>query len=112
MGEPKTKVTEASVEVFLNKVEPEQKKSDGFKLLKIFEEVTREKPRMWGTSMVGFGKYHYKSVSQEGDWFLVGFSPRKAALTIYLMMGMIDTPEPLLSKLGKHKKSAGWYLYK
>ncbi len=109
MAEPKTKVSDASVEDFLNLIEPESKKADGFKLLKIFEEVTGEKAKIWGTSMVGFGSYHYKSErsSQEGDWFVVGFSPRKAALAIYLMMGMIDRPTDLFAKLGKYKASAG-----
>jgi hypothetical protein len=64
-------------------------------------------PKYVGTSLFGFGKFRYKSVSQEGDWFIVGFSTRKAALTIYLMMGMIDKPTTLLSQLGKYKISPG-----
>ena len=107
MGEPKTKVNDASVEDFLNSVTDEAKRADSFKLLEIFEEVTREKPKMWGSSIIGFGKYHYKSVSQEGDWLRVGFSPRKASLTLYLMLGLIEKNSELLSKLGKHKTSSG-----
>jgi hypothetical protein len=108
MAELKTKVTEASVKDFLNKVEPETKKTDSFALLRIFEEVTGEKAKMWGTAIVGFGQYHYKSErsSQEGDWPRTGFSPRKASLTLYLMLGLTGT-EDLLAKLGKHKTSKG-----
>jgi Domain of unknown function (DU1801) len=108
MSEPKTKPTSQSVKDFLNKVEPEQKRLDSFALLKMFEKVTREKAVMWGTSIVGFGKYHYKSErsTQEGDWMLVGFSPRKQNLTLYIMHGN-DKNQELLAKLGKHKTSGG-----
>ncbi len=108
MAELKTKVTDASVEDFLNAISDETKRVDSFKLLKIFEEVTGEKAKLWGTSIVGFGQYHYKSErsSQEGDWLMVGFSPRKAALTLYLMLGLI-THSDLMKNLGKHKESAG-----
>ena len=79
MAEPKTKATKASVQEFLNKVEPEEKRQDSFALLEMFEQITGEKAVMWGDSIVGFGQYHYKSERsrQEGDWMLVGFSPRK-----------------------------------
>ncbi len=75
MAEPKTKVTNQNPKDFLDTIEPEEKRTDSFSLLKIFEKVTGEKAVMWGTSIVGFGKYHYKSEksSQEGDWMLVGF---------------------------------------
>jgi hypothetical protein len=108
MGEFKTKVTSQSVEEFLNKVEPEEKRKDGFALLKLFQKVTREKPVMWGASIIGFGKYHYKSErsTQEGDWFLVGYSPRKQNLSLYIMHGNNDSTA-LLKKLGKHKTSGG-----
>lgn len=107
MAELKTKVTEESVKAFLDKVEPETKKADSFALLKIFEEVTGEKAKMWGSAIVGFGLYHYKSErsSQEGDWPRTGFSPRKAALTLYVMLGLGN--KKLLDKLGKHKTSKG-----
>ncbi len=109
MAELKTKVNDASVTDFLNAVPEETKRADSFTLLKIFEEITGEKAKMWGSSIVGFGQYHYKSEhsSQEGDWPLVGFSPRKAALTLYLMLGLIDKGDDLFEKLGKHKTSAG-----
>jgi hypothetical protein len=107
MAEPKTKATKESVQEFLNKVEPAEKRQDSFALLEMFEEVTGEKAVMWGTSIVGFGKYHYKSERsrQEGDWMLVGFSPRKQNLTLYILHGNQDNPE--LEKLGKHKTSSG-----
>ena len=73
----------------------------------MFKKITGEKPVMWGSSIVGFGMYHYKSErsAQEGDWLLTGFSPRKQNLTIYVMAGNKDNPE--LKKLGKHKTSVG-----
>lgn len=108
MAELKTKATKESVSKFLNTVEPEEKRKDGFILLKIFEKVTGQKAVMWGSSIVGFGKYHYKSErsSQEGDWPLVGFSPRKQNLTLYVITGDKESRE-LLGKLGKHKTSVG-----
>lgn len=108
MAEPKTKVTNQNPKDFLNTIESEQKRLDSLALLKMFEKVTGEKAVMWGTSIVGFGKYHYKSErsAQEGDWFLVGFSPRKQNLTLYIMHGN-DKNQELLAKLGKHKSSGG-----
>jgi hypothetical protein len=108
MAELKTKVNNASVKDFLNAVPDEQKRKDSFKLLAWYEAITGEKAKMWGTSIVGFGLYHYKSErsSQEGDWPLGGFSPRKQALTLYIMSGT-EVQEPMLKKLGKHSKSKG-----
>lgn len=108
MAELKTKVTTASVTGFINSVPDEKKRADGFTLLKMFEEITGEKAKMWGPSIVGFGQYHYKSErsAQEGDWPLVGFSPRKANLTLYVLSGF-DGTDALLAKLGKHKRSVG-----
>jgi hypothetical protein len=108
MAELKTKVTTASVTDFINNVPDERKRKDAKELLSIFKQVTGEKPRMWGPSIIGFGTYHYKSErsSQEGDWPLTGFSPRKQNLTLYVMSGFEKYPE-LLKKLGKHKKSVG-----
>jgi hypothetical protein len=93
---------------FLNTIEPEQKRQDSLVLLKMFEKATGEKAVMWGPSIVGFGKYHYKSQksSQEGDWMLVGFSPRKQNLTLYILHGNTEN-KALLDKLGKYKTSAG-----
>ena len=107
MAELKTKLTDASVEDFLNTVENEQKRKDCFEILKIMKQVTKEMPKMWGTSIVGFGSYHYKGASgREGDWMLTGFSPRKQNLTLYLMGGF-DSHKDLLKKLGKYKTSVG-----
>jgi hypothetical protein len=108
MAEQKTKATNQNPKDFLDKVEPEQKRLDSFTLLELFQKITGEKAVMWGDSIVGFGTYHYKSErsAQEGDWFLVGFSPRKQNLTLYIMHGN-DKNQELLAKLGKHKTSGG-----
>jgi len=108
MAEPKTKVTNQNPTEFLTNVDPEQKRLDSLALLEMFKKITGEKAVMWGSSIVGFGKYHYKSErsAQEGDWMLVGFSPRKQNLTLYVMHGN-DNSQELLSKLGKHKTSGG-----
>lgn len=84
----------------------------GLALLEIFQRVIEEKAVMWGASIVGFGSYHYKSErsTQEGDWPLIGFSPRKQNLTLYIMTGFKDHQE-LLKKLGKHKTGGGGCLY-
>ncbi|MEK9201254.1 MAG: DUF1801 domain-containing protein [Patescibacteria group bacterium] len=112
MAELKTKLTDQDPKEFLETIEPESKKKDGFELLKLFEKITGEKGKMWGTSIVGYGMYHYKSErsTQEGDWPLVGFSPRKQNLTLYLMSGF-EGHKDVLSKLGKHKTSSGSCLY-
>ena len=109
MSEIKTKVNDASVEDFINSVEDQKKRDDSFKLLEMFKKLTGEPPKMWGTSIIGFGQYHYKSerTSQEGDWMLTGFSPRKQALTLYIMSGFTEHPD-LLKNLGKHKTGKGW----
>ena len=109
--ELKTKVNAASVEGFLNSVADEQKREDCFEILRLMKEVTKEDPKMWGSSIVGFGSYHYKGASgREGDWMLTGFSPRKDNLTLYIMGGF-DVHQDLLKKLGKHKTSHGGCLY-
>ena len=106
-AEVKTKVNEASVEGFLNSVADEQARKDCFEILKMMKQVTKEEPKMWGASIVGFGSYHYKGASgREGDWMLIGFSPRKQNLTLYLMHGF-DVHKDLLKKLGKYKTSMG-----
>jgi hypothetical protein len=112
MAEPKTKATKESVTKFLNSIEPIEKRKDGFILLKIFEKITGEKAVVWGTSIVGFGMYHYKSErsAQEGNWMLTGFSPRKQNLTLYVITDSEEEGE-LLAKLGKHKTSGGGCLY-
>jgi hypothetical protein len=108
MAEIKTKVNDGDVSAFINSVANEQRRKDGLTLLELFTKLTGEKPKMWGTSIIGFGQYHYKSEKsrQEGDWMLTGFSPRKQALTLYLMLGHADYSD-LLSRLGKHKTGMG-----
>lgn len=107
MAELKTKPTKESAVKFLKTIQPKEKQIDALKLLKIFKDTTGEKPIMWGSSIIGFGKYHYKSEKskQEGDWLLIGFSPRKQNLTLYILSGNEDVE--LLKKLGKHKTSGG-----
>jgi hypothetical protein len=106
-AEVKTKVNEASVEGFLSSVADAQTRKDCFEILKMMKQVTKEEPKMWGTSIVGFGSYHYKGASgREGDWFLTGFSPRKQNLTLYLNHGF-DVHKDLLKKLGKYKTGMG-----
>lgn len=103
MAEPKTRPNDKSVEAFLNSVEDEKKREDAFSLLKLMKEVMGEEPVMWGDSIVGFGRYHYRYASgREGDWPLTGFSPRKRDLTLYIMAGF-DQYDDLLQRLGKFK---------
>ena len=111
MAELKTKKNSASVIGFLNKA-PEPQRSDAKKLLTIFRRVTGMRPAMWGTSIIGFGSYHYKSErsNQEGDWPLTGFSARKQNLTVYIMAGA-KKYQILLKKLGKFKVSGGSCIY-
>jgi len=107
MAELKTKQNTGSVENFLDTVEDELKRKDCKVLLDIMKEVTKEEPKMWGDSIIGFGTYHYKSKSgQEGDWFITGFSPRKGNIPVYLMHGH-EGYEELFDKLGKHKMGKG-----
>lgn len=109
MAEIKTKQTNANVEDFINTfANTEQKRKDGFELLKIMQDFTGYEPKMWGPSIIGFGQYHYKSEKsrQEGDWPLVGFSPRKAAISLYVYSGCSGQDE-LLKELGKFKMGKG-----
>lgn len=102
MAELKTKPTDASVEAFLSAVENQQKREDSFALLALLREVTGYEPKLWGTSIIGFGQYHYRYASgREGDSILTGFSPRKQNLTVYITAGFTQY-EALLAKLGKH----------
>lgn len=106
-AELKTKENSGDINKFLNSVDNEQKRNDSFVLLELMKKITKEEPKMWGDSIIGFGNYHYKYESgREGDWFLCGFSPRKQNLSIYLMCNF-DGLEDLLADLGKHKKSVG-----
>lgn len=108
MAENKTKPEKKSVLDFINSVEDETKKKDSLFLFELFKSITKEEVVMWGPSIIGFGEYHYKYASgREGDFLISGFSPRKAALTLYLMGCMENEFAPLMEKLGKYKKSVG-----
>lgn len=102
-AELKTKKNDASVDEFMSSVADEQKRADAIAVCELMSEVTKEKPVMWGSSIVGFGDYTYRSpkTGREGSWFLVGFSPRKANLTLYIMTGFPKF-EGLMKKLGKY----------
>ena len=105
MAELKTKVTKASVDAFLQGIRDEKQREDCYAILKIMKKATKAEPKMWGTSIIGFGHYHYVYESgREGDWFITGFSPRVQNLTLY-MMGGFDAG--LLKKLGKYKTGKG-----
>lgn len=108
MATLKTLPNDASVEDFLNTVTNEVRKRDSFMLLQMYSKITGQQPKMWGSSIIGFGQYHYKSErsTQEGDWPLAGFSPRKQSLTLYFMPGFANYTD-LLKDLGKHKISVG-----
>lgn len=103
MGELKTKENDRSVADFIRSVAPERRKDEAQQLHDMMARITGCEARMWGTSIVGYDRYHYKYASgQEGDWFITGFSPRKAALSIYIMPGFSAYPD-LMARLGKHR---------
>lgn len=103
MAENKTKPTKVSVTGFLNSIEPEQKRKDAKVIAKIMREVTGNRAKMWGPSIVGYGQYHYRYDSgREGDFMRVGFSPRKQNISVYVVPGF-NGFAGLLKKLGKHK---------
>ncbi len=109
MGELKTKKNDASVQDAIDAVENETRREDAKVLLELFTKTTGQPAMMWGTSIIGFGQYHYKSErsSQEGDWPLVAFSPRKQNLTLYVIMPDFPELDTLLGRLGKYKTSKG-----
>jgi hypothetical protein len=105
MAELKTKKNDADVYAFIDSfANTEQKKADSYEIVKLMQEVSGFEPKMWGGSIIGFGQYHYKSKrsSQEGDWLLIGFSPRKTAISFYVYTGCAGQEE-LLKDLGKFK---------
>lgn len=104
----KTKQTELSVEDFIKKLPDEQKQKDSLVLLKMMQTASKEKPKLWGSSMIGFGKKIYKSPAsgREVEWFIIGFSPRKSNFSLHLVMD-IKKQEATLKKLGKHKTGVG-----
>ncbi|MEN3327242.1 MAG: hypothetical protein V7638_2049 [Acidobacteriota bacterium] len=102
MAEQKTKPTNQNVKEFLNEISEPERRADCFAVAQIMEGISGEKPKMWGPSIVGFGSYRYKYASgREGDWPMMGFSPRKKDLTLYIMIGF-EKHADLMEKLGKH----------
>lgn len=108
LAEIKTKQTSASVEDFINSVNDEQKRKDSFVLLEMMKKSSGQEAKIWGSSLIGFGNKRYKSPAsgREVDWFLVGFAPRKANLSLYLMINHSEHAAAI-KKLGKHKTSGG-----
>ena len=107
MAELKTKKTAASVEKFIDAVADPVQRDDSRRVVELMREATGAEPAMWGTSIVGFGAYHYKyDTGREADWFEMGFSPRKGTLTLYIMPG-VERYASHLEKLGKHKTGRG-----
>jgi glutamine phosphoribosylpyrophosphate amidotransferase len=108
LAEIKTQQTAASVEDFISNIKDEQKRKDSSTILQVMEKATNQKPKMWGASIIGFGNVRYKSpaTGREVDWFTIGFSPRKANLTLYLN-GNLQRHADALKKLGKHKTGVG-----
>ena len=106
--EIKTKQTTASVEDFINKVEGEQKRKDSFVIMDMMKKASGEEPKLWGSAIIGFGNMIYKSpnTGREVDWLRMGFSPRKASISLYLFMNIKEEAETL-KKLGKHKTGVG-----
>jgi hypothetical protein len=103
MPELKTKKNDQNVDDFLKKEENPSRRKDCYEILEIMKDITQEEPRMWGDNIIGFGEYKYKQKSgQEGEWMLIGFSPRKQNLTLYIMSGFTRY-DNLMKNLGKYK---------
>ena len=103
MAENKTQRNDGDVTAYLDSVENKRRRDDALVLLELMGEISGEPAQLWGPSIVGFGTYHYKYESgREGDWFLTGFAPRKASMTLYIMPGF-EHYDNLLARLGKHK---------
>jgi len=106
VAELKTKLTNASVDKFLKGVKDQQTRADCYQIIEMMNKATKAEPKMWGTSIIGFGNIHLKYESgRELDWFPIGFSPRKQNITLYLMGGLEQ--KELLDKLGKHSTGKG-----
>jgi hypothetical protein len=112
MSEIKTKPLDSDIDKFLMSIEPEKKRKDSLELKKLFDRVVQEKPSLWNNNMIGYGSFHYKSErsTQQGDWPLTAFSPRKQYMAVYIMSG-VNNYKDLLDKLGKYKISSGSCLY-
>ncbi|MDP3208130.1 MAG: DUF1801 domain-containing protein [Rhodoglobus sp.] len=105
MAEIKTRPTDVDVTAFLDTVEPERRRAEGHAVRELMERITGERATMWGPTMVGFGSEAYTNTLGTNDWFIVGFSPRKAALTLYGLHSSYGPPDPLLDELGPHSAS-------
>jgi hypothetical protein len=104
----KTQKTKQSVEDFINSIDHEGKRKDALEILEMMKQVTGEAPKMWGSSIIGFGDLHYKYASgREGDWFKCGFSPRKAKISMYVGGCDISKQQEMLDRLGKYKTGKG-----
>ena len=108
LAEIKTKQTDSSVETYINSLPDTQKQKDSFAILQMMQKAAKEEPKMWGSSMIGFGLLRYQSpaTGREVDWFKIGFAPRKANLSIHLC-GSLEAHADLLQQLGKHKTGKG-----
>ena len=103
MVELKTKPNRKSVTTYIKSIEDYKKRKDCITLMAMMKEITGKRPKMWGESIVGFGKYHYKYKSgREGDWFVTGFAPRKQNISVYIMPGF-SKYQTIMKKLGKYK---------
>jgi hypothetical protein len=112
MAELKTRPNDNSVKVYLNSIEESKRRQDCQIIMEMMQEITQCQPKMWGSSIVGFGNYHYKYASgREGDWFLTGLSSRKQSLTLYIMCGF-EKDEQLLSQLGQYKMGKSCFYIK
>lgn len=108
MAELKTKVTEQSVQDYLQQIPDVTTRADCLTICNLMEEITHAKAKMWGSAIVGVGHYTYSySTGKTGDWFMMGFSPRKANISLYIMGCSGDQKEEILSRLGKHKRAKG-----
>jgi hypothetical protein len=108
MAEPKTKANELPVADFINAIPEAQIRQDCWSIVEIMQEAAQARARMWGTAIVGFGEYRAVNASGKGNnWMLVGFSPRKQAITLYLMLSGLDRSDELLARLGKYTRGKG-----
>lgn len=108
MAEPKTKLSDIPVSDFINAIPDAQIRQDCWTIVEIMQEATQAPPRMWGKAILGFGQYHAVHASGKGnDWMVIGFSPRKQAITLYLMLAGIEPSEEILARLGKYTRGKG-----
>jgi hypothetical protein len=108
MAEPKTKPNDIPVADFINTIPDVQVRQDCWTIVEIMQEAAQARPRMWGTAIVGFGQYRAVNASGKGnDWMLIGFSPRKKAITLYIMLSGLEHSNELLARLGKHTRGKG-----